>query len=136
MHDSVKNICERLTEAFGDEESVAVLVWTKGDVMDCAGCMEITEEEAGRVLSAIGEEGYHCEYGIGKDSVRDMVNTLREEEEQAREVSVSATALAQVLRVAWDFMRLEDAQGGEGYAASLWRLEHDALRKVGDALKR
>jgi len=36
---------------------VAVLVWTKGDVMDCAGYMEITEEEVGRVLSAIGEEG-------------------------------------------------------------------------------
>jgi len=57
MQDSVKKICERLTEAFGDEESVAVLVWTKGDVMDCAGYMEITEEEVGRVLSAIGEEG-------------------------------------------------------------------------------
>jgi len=65
-----------------------------------------------------------------------MLNTLREEEEQAREVSVSATALAQVLRVAWGFIRLEEAQGGEGYAARLWRSEHDSLRKVGAALKR
>lgn len=53
MHDSVKNICERLNGEFSDEESVAVLVWTKRDVMDCAGCMEITEEEAGRVLARL-----------------------------------------------------------------------------------
>ncbi|WP_182058650.1 DUF1380 family protein [Pantoea sp. ME81] len=131
MHDSVKNICERLNGEFSDEESVAVLVWTKRDVMDCAGCMEITEEEAGRVLSAIGDEGYHCEYGTGKDSVRDMLNTLREEEEQVHEVSVSAIALAQVLRVALDFMRLEDAPAGEGYAASQWRSEQMLSEKSG-----
>jgi uncharacterized protein with von Willebrand factor type A (vWA) domain len=98
--------------------------------------MEITEDEAGRVLSAIGDEGYHFEYGVGQDRVREMLNNLRDEEEQAREVSVSAAALEQVLRVAWGFMRVEDAQGGEGYAANLWQSEHEALRKVGEALKR
>lgn len=136
MHGSVIDICKNLADDFGPEESVAVLVWTKADVMDCGECMKITEDEAGRVLSAIGDEGYHFEYGVGQDRVREMLNNLRDEEELAREVSVSAAALEQVLRVAWGFMRLEDAQGGEGYAASLWQSEHEALRKVGEALKR
>lgn len=102
MHGNVKSICGRLAEAFGDEESIAVLVWTKADVIDCGESMEITEEEVERVLSGIGDEGYHCLYGIDRESIRDRLAYLREEEELAREVNVPAAALAQVLRVAGD----------------------------------
>lgn len=135
MHDSVKNICVRLAETFGDEESIAVLVWKKADVMDCGESMAITDEEAERVLSGIGDEEYHCRYGIDRESVRDRLAYLREEEEQSREVSVPAAALAQVLRVAGDYMRLEDAQGGEGRSRVLWPQECEAIRRVRDALK-
>jgi hypothetical protein len=40
--------------------------------------MEMTEGEADRVLSAIGDEGCHFEYGIGQDRVREMLNNLRD----------------------------------------------------------
>lgn len=135
MHGNLKEVCIHLMESFGEDNPVAVLVWTLEDVMDSAECMDITEKEAGRVLEFIAEDGDHRRYGIGRDEVRDMLTNLREDEAQAREVTVSASALAQVLRVAGDFMRLEDAQGGEGAAVRLWPEEHEAIRKVMDALK-
>ena len=135
MHGSVIDVCKNLTDDFGNEQSVAVLVWTKADVMNCGECMDMTEDEADRVLSAIGDEGYHFEYGIGQDRVREMLNNLRDEEEQAREVSVPVIALIQILRVAGDFMRLEDAQNGEGSAKRFFPQELEAIRKVMDALK-
>lgn len=84
MHDSVKNICERLAEAFGDEDSIAVLVWTKADVMDCGESMKITNEEAKKMLSGIGDEEDHCRYGVDRRSIRDRLAYLREEERPAR----------------------------------------------------
>lgn len=98
--------------------------------------MDITEKEAGRVLEYIAEDGDHRRYGIGRDSVRDLLANLREEDELAREVTVSAAALAQVLRVAGDYMRLEDVQGGEGTAKRLWPQENEAIRTVMAALEK
>ena len=112
MHGNVKEVCAHLIESFGEDNQVAVLVWTQEDVLDSAECMDITEKEAGKVLEFIAEAGDHRRYGIGRDEVRDMLTNLREEEAQAREVTVSATALAQVLRVAGDYMRIENVQGG------------------------
>ncbi|MGK3116339.1 hypothetical protein [Candidatus Pantoea formicae] len=136
MHGNVKEVCTHLMASFGEDSPVAVLVWTLEDVMDSAECMDITEKEADRVLEFIAEDGDHRRYGIGRDEVRDMLTHLREEEAQAREVTVSASALAQVLRVAGDYMRLEDAQGGEGTAVRLWPEEHEAIRTVIAALER
>ncbi|HBH6890660.1 TPA: DUF1380 family protein [Serratia marcescens] len=136
MHGNVKEVCTHLIESFGEDCLVAVLVWTLEDVLDSAECMDITEKEAGRVLEYIAEDGDHHRYGIGREEVRDMLANLREEEAQTREVTVSATALAQVLRVAGDYMRLEDVQGGEGAAKRLWPQEHEAIRAMMDALER
>ena len=135
MHDNVKEVCTHLIESFGEDSPVAVLVWTLEDVLDSAECMDITEKEASRVLEFIAEDGDHRRYGIGRDEVRDMLNNLRDEEEQAREVSVPVVALTQVLRVAGDFMRLEDAQNGEGNAKRFFPQELESIRKVMDALK-
>lgn len=93
MHGNVKEVCNRLMESFEEACPVAVLIWTLDDVLDCAEYMDITEEEARRVLGFIAEEGDHCRYGIGRDTVRDMLTNLREDEAQAREVTVSAAAL-------------------------------------------
>jgi len=136
MYGNVKEVCAHLIESFGEDNQVAVLVWTQEDVLDSAECMDITEKEAGKVLEFIAEAGDHRRYGIGRDEVRDMLTNLREEEAQAREVTVSATALAQVLRVAGDYMRLEDVQGGEGTAKRLWPQEHEAIRAMMDALEK
>ncbi|WP_414057579.1 hypothetical protein [Pantoea dispersa] len=136
MYGNAKEVCAHLIESFGEDNQVAVLVWTQEDVLDSAECMDITEKEAGKVLEFIAEAGDHRRYGIGRDEVRDMLTNLREEEAQAREVTVSATALAQVLRVAGDYMRLEDVQGGEGKAKRLWPQEHEAIRAMMDALER
>ncbi|NIG21370.1 DUF1380 domain-containing protein [Pantoea sp. Al-1710] len=57
MHGSVIDICKNLADDFGPEESVAVLVWTKADVMDCGECMEITEDEAGRCSAPLVMRG-------------------------------------------------------------------------------
>lgn len=130
MHGNVKEVCSHLMDSFGENSQVAVLVWTLGDVLDSAECMDITEIEAGRVLEFIAEDGDHRRYGIGRDEVRDMLTNLREEEALARKVTVSATMLAQVLRVAGDYMRLEDAQGGEGTAVRLWPQENEAIRTL------
>ena len=136
MHGNVREVCTHLMESFKEEGPVAVLVWTLEDVMFSAECMDITEKEAGRVLQCIAEDGdHHSRYGIGRDEVRDMLTNLREEETQSREVTVSAAALAHVLRVAGDYMRLEDAQGGEGHSRVLWPQECEAIRRVRDALK-
>lgn len=130
MHGNVKEVCTHLMESFGEDRAVAVLVWTLEDVLDGAECMDITEKEAGGVLEFIAEYGDHRRYGIGRDEVRDMLTTLREEE-AAREVTVSASALAQVLRVAGDYIRLED-----GTAVCLSPEEHEAIRTVMVALKK
>ncbi|WP_231647171.1 antirestriction protein [Pantoea sp. BL1] len=45
------------------------------------------------------------------------------------EAAAIFAALAQVLRVAGDYLRLEDAQGGEGSALSLWPHENAAMKK-------
>lgn len=105
MHGNVKVVCTHLIESFGEDCPVAVLVWTLEDVLDSAECMDVTEDEAGRVLEYIAEDGDHRRYGIGREEVRDMLANLREEEAQTREVTVSATALAQVLRVAGDYSK-------------------------------
>jgi len=136
MHGNVKEVCTHLLESFGEDSPVAVLVWTLEDVLESAECMDITEKEAGRVLEFIAEDGGHRRYGIGRDEIRDMLTNLREEEALAREVTVSASALAQVLRVANDYMRLEDAQGGEGTAVRLWPEKHEAIRTVIAALEK
>lgn len=135
MHGTVKEVSARLTQLFEEDSQVAILIWTVQDVTDCGECMDITESEVHRVLGCIGEDSDPCRYGIGRDSVRDMLVNLREEDELAREVTVSAAALAQVLRVAGDYMRLEDAQGGEGAASRLWPKENEAIRAIMAAME-
>ena len=137
MHGTVKEISTRLTELFDEENPLSVLIWTMDDVMNAAECMDITEREAGRVLSFIADEGDHRRYGIGREAVRDMLNNLREEErEEMREVSVPAGALAAVLSVAEDFMRLKDAQAGPGAGARHWPVENVAMKTVMTVLAR
>lgn len=136
MHGTVKEISTRLTELFDEQNPVSVLIWTMDDVMNAAKCMDITEREAVRVLSFVADED-HRRYGIGRDAIRDMLVNLREEElEEMREVSVPAGALAAVLNVAEDFMRLKHAQAGPGAVARHWPVENEAMKTIMAALAR
>ena len=136
MYGNVKEVCTHLMESFGEDSPVAVLVWTLEDVLDSAECMDITEKEAGRLLEFIAEDGDHRRYGIGRDEVRDMLTNLREEDAQAREVTVSAAALQKVMSLAGELLRLTDAEGGEGAAQRLYREEAAALQRVREAVNR
>ncbi|WP_166936711.1 MULTISPECIES: DUF1380 family protein [Enterobacterales] len=111
------------------DEQISLIIWTKEDVLAVLDDDSVTEEQAAEILAQIeGVDGHH-EYGIDEDTLRVMLDNIREQDKQAREVCVSAAALAQVLRVAGDFMRLEDAQGGEGSALRLWPHENAAMKK-------
>lgn len=136
MHGNAKEVCMHLMKSYGEDCPVAVLVWTLEDVLDSTECMDISEKEACRVLECIAEEGDHRRSGIGRDEVRGMLINLREAYAQAREVTVPATALAQVLRVADDYMRLEDMHSGEGSAKRRWPQENEAIRAVMAALEK
>lgn len=136
MHGNVKEVCTRLMASFGEDSPVAVLVWTQDDVLASAGCMDITEKEADRVPELIAEDGDHTRYGIGRDTVRDMLTNLREEEALAREIAVPAAAPEKVMALAGEFLRYTDIESGEGAARRLYREESDALQRVREAVNR
>ena len=74
------------------------------------------------------------DYGVSLETLQAVLENIREEEEQARLATVPAAALKTALKVAWDFMRLADAQNGEGTSAQLYPLETAALFKIGALL--
>jgi len=65
-----------------------------------------------------------------------LINLREEEREEMRAVSVLARALAAVLSVTEDFMRLKDAQAGPGAGVRHWSVEHEAMKTVMAALAR
>jgi hypothetical protein len=79
MHANVEDICTWLMATYGSGNPVAVLVWTENDIQDCAGCMDVTDEEVRTLLTHIDEDSFHHRYGIGRDAVRDMLTNLRSE---------------------------------------------------------
>ncbi|WP_210510780.1 hypothetical protein [Pantoea ananatis] len=73
---------------------------------------------------------------MGLETLQAVLDSIREEERQAREVTLPATAAETVVQLAWEFMRLHDAQSGEeGAAARLYPAQAEALRRVGAALE-
>lgn len=95
----------------------------------------VTEGLAAEILAQIECSDGHHEFGIGEGTLRVMLDNIREQDKEEREVCVPA-ALERVLRVAGDFMRLDDAQGGEGSVVRLWPYENEAIKTVIAAMKR
>jgi len=135
MYGTVNEICEQLRQRYKSDELMTLIIWTKEDVRDVLDNVQITDETADEILQQIdGLDALH-ECGVSLETLQAVLDNIREEERQAREATVPAAALEIALRVAWDFMRLEDAQSGEGAAARLYPQETQALLRVSAALR-
>lgn len=136
MYGTVNALCAKLTETYTPDEPLAVIVWTKEDVMACLEEYSVTEDTAARMVGLIaGLEGVH-ECGVGLDTLICLLENLREEEARRREITVPAAALEKVMALAAEFLRMEDIQGGEGTAKRLYPDEDRALRALRDTLER
>jgi len=72
---------------------------------------------------------------VSLETLQAVLENIREEEKQARVATVPAAALESALKVAWNFMRLEDAQNGEGASASRFPAETAALFRISALLR-
>ena len=134
MYGTVNALCARLLQEYPPDALMTLIVWTKEDVLAVLDDESVTDETAAEIVSQIpGLDGLH-EYGVGEGTLWAMVENLREAAAGQRETIVPAVALQRVLRLADEFMRREDAEGGEGAAARHYPMEADALMKVRAAL--
>ncbi|MDF7662792.1 DUF1380 family protein [Erwiniaceae bacterium L1_54_6] len=134
MYGTVNALCAKLLQQYRSDELITLIVWTKEDVMAVLDDSGLTEDGAAEMLSMMDSLGGLHEYGVGEDTLRVLLDNIREQEAQTREVSVPAAALEKVLRVAGDYMRREDAEGGEGSAVRRWPYENAAIRVAQAAL--
>lgn len=135
MYGTVKDLCAGLMGEHPAGEKMTLIVWSEETVRNYAEDMVLTSSEAAEVVRQIDYEDGLYEYGIGMSTIQELVNNLREEEEQARQVTVPAAALGKALRLAGEFLRLTDIEGGEGAAARLFRDEIAAIEQVRKALE-
>ncbi|WP_353614495.1 DUF1380 family protein [Mangrovibacter phragmitis] len=135
MYGTVNDICEQLHQRYKSDELMTLIIWTKEDVLSVLDNARITDETADEILQQIDGLDSQHEYGVSLETLQAVLDNIGEEEKQAREATVPAAALEIALRVAWDFMRLEDAQSGKGAAARLYPHETQALLRVSAALK-
>lgn len=122
LYGTRKELNKKLKRMFGNEERIALLVWTKQDVM--AQVENMTEAEA--VLELIGRAGTgeHTEDGVSFRTVQALyagtgTNTPR--------VSVPVDTLARVVDIAARALSGEDAQA--------WPLVQKHYPSVADAQK-
>ncbi|WP_273759617.1 DUF1380 family protein [Pantoea ananatis] len=136
MYGTVNEICEQLRLRYRSDELMTLIIWTKEDVRDVLDSAQITDETADEILQQIDGINDQHEYGVSLETLQAVLDNIREEERQAREVTLPATAAETVVQLAWEFMRLHDAQSGEeGAAARLYPAQAEALRRVGAALE-
>ncbi|HCR4046004.1 TPA: DUF1380 family protein [Citrobacter freundii] len=105
MYGTRKELNKKLKRMFGNDEHVALLVWTKQDVM--AQVENMTESEAAAILQEIGSVTGHTEEGISFRTVREMYAGLRAD---IPTVIVPADLLARLTDVAGLSLDAEDAQ--------------------------
>ncbi|WP_373964365.1 DUF1380 family protein [Kosakonia sacchari] len=136
MYGTVNALCAKLTEKYTPDEPLALIVWTKEDVLACLDEYGVTGDMAARIVGLIaGLDGVH-ECGVGLDTLICLLENLREEEARQREISVPAAALEKVMALAGEFLRMEEIQGGEGAAQRLYPDEASALRVLRKSLGR
>ncbi|PWK94382.1 uncharacterized protein DUF1380 [Pantoea allii] len=110
MYGTVKDLCSRLLEQYWPDQRVALIIWTEDDVLSFLGEESLTEEEATEIVSQIdGLDGLH-EYGVGEDTLRELLRNLQQEKAQRRTVRVSEATLATLADAAG---RLAETGGDE-----------------------
>jgi|LIDZ01.1.fsa_nt_gi hypothetical protein len=135
MYGTVNALCARLMQRFKSDELMTLIIWTKEDVLAVLDDSRITDEAAEEILRRIEWQDDQHDTGVGLDALQSLAKSLLDEAEQAREATVPAAALETALRVAWDFMRLEDAQNGEGASARRFPAETAALCRISALLR-
>jgi len=94
MYGTVKDLCSRLPEQYWPDQRVTLIIWTEDDVLSFLGEESLTEEDAADIVSQIdGLDGLH-EYGVGEDTLRELLRSLQQEKAQRRTVTVSEATLA------------------------------------------
>ncbi|KMV67882.1 hypothetical protein WB66_22635 [bacteria symbiont BFo1 of Frankliniella occidentalis] len=130
MYGTVNTLCARLLQRHNADEMISLIIWTKEDVLAVLDDDSVTEAQAAEILAQIeGIDGYH-EYGVGEETLRAMLENVRESARAEREVRVTAGTLERIARLAGEYIRREEAEGGEGAARRHFPLELDALEAV------
>ena len=106
---------------------MSLIVWTSANVSDVLDGEGITPEEADEINANINELDSVHEYGAGEETLRAMLENVRESARADREVRVTAGTLERIARLAGEYVRREEAEGGEGAARRHFPLELDAL---------
>lgn len=110
MYGTVKDLCSRLLDQYWPDQRVTLIIWTEDDVLSFLGEESLTEEDAADIVSQIdGLDGLH-EYGVGEDTLRELLRNLQHEKAQRRTVTVSEATLATLADAAG---RLAETGGDE-----------------------
>ncbi|PQK82553.1 DUF1380 family protein [Pantoea ananatis] len=73
MYGTVKDLCSRLLDQYWPDQRVTLIIWTEDDVLSFLGEESLTEEDAADIVSQIdGIDGLH-EYGVGEDTLRELL---------------------------------------------------------------
>lgn len=120
MYGTRKELNKKLKRMFGNNDHLALLVWTKQDVM--AQVENMTESEAAAILQEIGSVADHTEEGVSFRTVREMYAGLRAD---IATVIVPADLLARLTDVAGLALDAEDARA--------WPLVSQHYPSVADA---
>jgi len=123
MYGTRKELNQLMKRAFGREEKLAVLVWSRQDVMALAE--DMTGVEADAILCAIGNIGLgdHQEEGVSVRTVYELLAGLRAE---TRMVAVPSDLLVRITETMRRALSAGDAQA--------WELVRHSFPSVNDAL--
>ncbi|MFB4363015.1 DUF1380 family protein [Pantoea sp. BS_8] len=117
MYGTVKDLCSRLLKQYSPDQRVTLIIWTEDDVLSFLGEESLTEEDAADIVSQIdGLDGLH-EYGVGEDTLRELLRNLHQEKAQRRTVTVSEATLATLAEAAG---RLAET-GGDEDPSPIWK---------------
>lgn len=77
MYGTRKELNKKLKRMFGEGERIALLIWTRQDVL--AQIADMTEPEADAILQEIGQVGTgdHAEEGISTGTVKEIYAEIR-----------------------------------------------------------
>ncbi|MEI7412120.1 DUF1380 family protein [Pectobacterium aroidearum] len=107
LYGTRKELNKKLKRMFGNEERIALLVWTKEDVM--AQAENVTQTEADTLLELIGRRGTgeHTEEGVSFRTVQALYSGIRP---SIPRVSVPADTLFRITDIAAQAISGEDEQ--------------------------
>ncbi|MEI2684656.1 DUF1380 family protein [Erwinia aphidicola] len=98
MYGTVNALCARLLQMHNADEMISLIIWTKEDVLAVLDDDSVTEAQAAEILAQIeGIDGHH-EYGVGEETLRAMLENVRESARAEREVRVTVSSNGIVTR--------------------------------------